>query len=253
MRILAIADVESKALWDYYEPERVKGLDLIISCGDLAPEYLEFLVTMANCPLLYVHGNHDNRYINNPPLGCICIEDTVYDFQGLRILGLGGSMRYNRSTFMYTEKEMRRRIRHVNTEIRLKGGIDLVVTHAPCRGYGDLDDLPHRGFECFNDLLETYKPAYMIHGHVHKEYGHYGQFEVCREHSSGTQIINAYDNMVLNIEDHEYPPRQKDTLLYKLYMWKKSFAKKWDSDFDGISDFDSVSDARTFFTSGYLK
>ena len=67
MRILAIADVESKALWDYYEPERVKGLDLIISCGDLAPEYLEFLVTMANCPLLYVHGNHDNRYINNPP------------------------------------------------------------------------------------------------------------------------------------------------------------------------------------------
>ena len=27
MKILALADVESKALWDYYNPERLKELD----------------------------------------------------------------------------------------------------------------------------------------------------------------------------------------------------------------------------------
>ena len=52
MKILAVSDVECPALWDYYRPERVAGVDLIISCGDLKREYLEFLVTMTNKPVL---------------------------------------------------------------------------------------------------------------------------------------------------------------------------------------------------------
>ena len=102
MRILTIADKECRALWDYYQPGTLKGVDLILSCGDLDPDYLQFLVTMAGCPLLYVRGNHDERYDRKPPLGCTCIEDKVYDFHGLRILGLGGSMRYKNSPCMYT-------------------------------------------------------------------------------------------------------------------------------------------------------
>jgi len=52
MKMLFISDVESPALWDYYRPERVEGVDVIISCGDLRREYLEFLVTMTGKPLL---------------------------------------------------------------------------------------------------------------------------------------------------------------------------------------------------------
>ena len=63
MKILAIADVEEKSLWDFYDREKTKGVDLIISCGDLNRHYLDFLVTMTNCPLLYVHGNHDDDYL----------------------------------------------------------------------------------------------------------------------------------------------------------------------------------------------
>lgn len=62
MKILVIADVESKYLWDYFEKSKVEGIDLIISCGDLDPRYLSFLVTLANAPVLYVHGNHDKKY-----------------------------------------------------------------------------------------------------------------------------------------------------------------------------------------------
>ena len=69
MKILVIADMESKALWDYFEPEKREDVDLIISCGDLNPRYLEFLVTMAHCPLVYVRGNHDGHYDQNPPEG----------------------------------------------------------------------------------------------------------------------------------------------------------------------------------------
>ena len=62
MKILVIADEESKYLWDYFDREKLKGIDLILSAGDLDPEYLSFLVTLAKAPVLFVHGNHDDKY-----------------------------------------------------------------------------------------------------------------------------------------------------------------------------------------------
>ena len=48
----------------------------------------------------------------------------------------------------------------------LKGGVDLVLTHAAAMGYGDGEDYAHRGFETFNRLLDRFKPAYLILGGV---------------------------------------------------------------------------------------
>ena len=115
VKILAISDVPSKALWDYCSRERLAGVDLILSCGDLPKKYLEYLTNFTAAPILYVHGNHDGSYrTEGEPGGCICVDDQVYVWKGLRIMGLGGSIRYNREeTFQYTEKEMRRRMRRL--------------------------------------------------------------------------------------------------------------------------------------------
>ena len=191
MKILAVADMESKFLWDYYEPEKLADVDLIISCGDLNPRFLEFLVTFAHCPLLYVHGNHDSNYAMDPPEGCECIEDRICRYQGLRILGLGGSMRYREGPCMYSEKEMRGRVYRARLRALLTGGIDILVTHAPARGWGDMEDLPHQGFACFDDLLRSAKPKYMLHGHVHKSYGHFARTV---DHDCGTVLINAFEH-----------------------------------------------------------
>ena len=88
MKILALSDETCKSLYDYYTPGKLSDYDLIISCGDLRPNYLSFLVTMARVPLMYVHGNHDVRYEKTPPEGCDCIEDKLVVYKGLRILGL---------------------------------------------------------------------------------------------------------------------------------------------------------------------
>ncbi|MBE6006435.1 MAG: metallophosphoesterase [Sarcina sp.] len=196
MKILVLADVESKVLWDFYKPEMLEDVDLIISCGDLDPGYLEFLVTLGHCPLIYVHGNHDGGYEKRPPEGCLCIEDRVYKYRGIRILGLGGSMRYKQGPFMYTERAMRFRTRKAALRALAAGGVDLLVTHAPARGWGDMEDLPHRGFACFNSFLRLIRPAYMVHGHVHKSYGH---FQRVRRHDCGTRIINACGYYYLDI------------------------------------------------------
>ena len=78
MKILVIADEVSKAYYDYFDKALLEDIDLILSCGDLPPEYLSFLVTFAHCPLLYVRGNHDVKYEKRPPEGCICIDDDIY-------------------------------------------------------------------------------------------------------------------------------------------------------------------------------
>ena len=78
MNIMAVSDTESKALWDHYNANPITDIDLILSCGDLDADYLSFLVTCTNLPLLYVHGNHDERYDKKPPEGCICIDDKIY-------------------------------------------------------------------------------------------------------------------------------------------------------------------------------
>ena len=83
MRILVLADEESKYYWDFFSKDKLDGIDLILSAGDLKPEYLSFLATYAKVPILYVHGNHDDCYDETPPDGCICIEDDIYVYNGV--------------------------------------------------------------------------------------------------------------------------------------------------------------------------
>lgn len=214
MRILVVADAEESALWDYFDKTRFGAIDLIISCGDLSASYLEFLRTMINAELLYVRGNHDSAYHRHAPEGCICIEDKIFDYHGLRIMGLGGSMRYRDGADMYTEREMGSRVRKLRPMAELMNGFDILVTHAPAKGYGDLDDIPHQGFESFNELLCRYKPRYMLHGHVHKEYGHFVRE---REHACGTKIINTCGYVILEVGKEEYPEQGKTgSLLYDI-------------------------------------
>ncbi|MBR4319968.1 MAG: metallophosphoesterase family protein [Oscillospiraceae bacterium] len=191
MKILFIADEESKYLWDYYEKSKLENLDLMISCGDLKPEYLEFLVTMAKCPLLYIHGNHDTKYLQNPPEGCICIDDALFTYQGVRILGLGGSMKYHQQglPFQCTEKQMQKRIRKRWLDLKLAHGFDILVTHSPAKDFNDLSDLPHQGFACFRNLLEEYHPKLFVHGHVHLNYGSLPR----TAYYQNTLVINAYE------------------------------------------------------------
>ena len=212
MKILAISDEECPALWDFYTPGRLDDYDLIISCGDLNAKYLSFLVTMAKCPVLYVHGNHDVNYDQVPPEGCDCIDGHIVEYNGIRILGLGGCRRYHPGPHQYSDKQMRRRIAKLRWKLKRMGGVDIVVTHAPPRGFGDGEDLPHWGFESLVSLMDKYHPRYLLHGHVHLCYG-FGT-ERIREYN-GTKIINTCERFVLDVPDTPVPEELKNKLIWK--------------------------------------
>lgn len=200
MRILLLADHAESILWENLNKKKLEGVELVLSCGDLPAEYLSFLTCFTSAPILYVHGNHDGRYEEKPPEGCICVEDRIYIHEGIRILGLGGSMRYSPGMHQYTEREMMRRLRRLRFKLWRSKGIDILLTHAPAYQLGDDTGLAHRGFETFLHIIDKYQPRLMVHGHVHQSYQY--NFKRMRQRAN-TQVINAYGHVIFELHTSE--------------------------------------------------
>lgn len=191
MKVLAIADHVDPALYDYFDPARWSDIDLILSCGDLPPGYLDFLLTSLGKPVLYVRGNHDGAYPSEAYAGCHDLNTHVWHESGLNIAGFEGSRRYNRGPVQYSDDEMRRHVLRTSRRLRW---LDIVVTHAPPHCCHSLPDLCHTGFDAFDWLIERYRPLYLVHGHTHL----YGAAQRVTTIGS-TQVINAYGHCVLEL------------------------------------------------------
>ena len=101
------------------------------------------------------------------------------------------------------------RIWKLRRQLKKHGGVDIVLTHASARGYGDADDFAHRGFEAFLSLLDRWQPAYLIHGHVHKRYGSH----IPRAVSYGsTTVLNPFGYHILEINETDLSLSKEDRL-----------------------------------------
>jgi Icc-related predicted phosphoesterase len=198
MKILTVSDYTVPLLYDQFTTERFQGVDLILSCGDLEPEYLSFLFTVFNVPLYYVCGNHDIRFDSKPPRGCVNLHARIIRFQGINILGLEGSRWYNGGPYQYTESQMRRKIRGLRLKIWWTGGIDVIITHAPPRHIHDEEDPCHKGFKSYRWLIDHYSPRYFIHGHIHRNFSSPSE-RITRVDK--TKVINSYGYNLFEIDD----------------------------------------------------
>jgi uncharacterized protein len=179
---------------------RYGDVELVISCGDMPPVYLDYITSILGVPLMYVQGNHDDNYPESPP-GGQNLHGEIVTYRGLTFVGLEGSMRYNNGTIQYNDAQMMSMVLGLGPQLKLrqmqKGhGLDLFVTHAPPKGIHDKPDLPHQGFAAFLRFMEWYKPRYMIHGHVHT----YDRRDVIRTDFQQTCVMNINPVTVLEIE-----------------------------------------------------
>ena len=196
MKILAVSDEESPFIWDYFDRSAFEGVELVLSCGDLHRDYLEFLATMLPVPLLYVPGNHDRRFIADPPGGCVNIDGRVECCKGLRVCGLGGCKSLNpRAAYEYSEPVMQRRAQKLRRAISRAGGLDILVTHAPAEGLGDGKDAFHQGFAAFRGLMEEFQPKLHVFGHQHRRYG----LTDTPEMAGGTRLVNACGYKIVTV------------------------------------------------------
>lgn len=212
--MLAVADEEVACL----RAGRVaRGrVDLILAAGDLPADYLEHLTNALDVPCVLVPGNHDpdlSGYTPTAvgmvragfparwpgPTGAINADGRVVDAAGLRIAGLGGSLRYRSSPNQWTQRQQARRAARLSLRARWRcqdgRGVDVMLTHAPPRGMGDADDAPHRGFDCLHSLVARLAPTLLLHGHVHP-HGHQP-----RDHRMGaTTVLNTVGFALLDID-----------------------------------------------------
>ena len=196
MTVLAVGDEVDERLLGDSLPERLRGVRLLLSCGDLPADYLEALVDRFQVPLLYVRGNHDGRYGEAPPPGDN-IHGRILTVGGLRILGFEGSIWYNGEGVQYTERQMWWRVAAARPAVWRTGGVDIVVTHAPPYGVHDGQDRAHTGFRTFRALLEALRPRYFVHDHSHLSY----RPMASRIAAIGdTQVVNAFRSVVLAVE-----------------------------------------------------
>jgi len=199
MKILSVSDVIKPGLFQHSASDSFADVDvdLILSCGDLPPEYLSRLVNSFKAPLYYVRGNHDIRYDEKPPQGCRDLHGMLVKNRGINILGLEGSLWYNGGPYQYEEWQMRAIIRRLRPTLWWRGGIDVVITHAPPRHIHDAEDPCHKGFECFRRLIEKYQPSYFIHGHIHREFPDPSERITVVD---TTKVVNTYGYFLLEIE-----------------------------------------------------
>lgn len=210
MKVLAISDVEEPWLDTRYRDGSLDDVFLVLSCGDLRAGYLTGIADAANKVVAYVPGNHDASFAGDDVPGCVSLDGKIRDFHGLRILGLGGSLAYSGSVYGFTEQQMKRRVARAVLLAQATGGVDVVVAHVPPAGYGDLDTRAHRGFECFNQLLDRLRPAYFLHGHIHREYA---RGVKALPHPSGAVICNCCGHRYLDISSNDLPERKAARLF----------------------------------------
>ena len=202
VRVLTVSDKVNDLLHSSAVQEVARGVELVLSCGDLPSDYLEYIVSMLNVPMFYVMGNHGGAGAEKPePEGPENIDGRVVEHKGLLIAGLEGSIRYNnRPQYQYTENEMRAKIARLTPALMMNRArygryLDVLITHAPPAGIHDGPDLPHHGFKSFVWFIDHYQPRYLIHGHVHI---YDNRDETVTQHDK-TTVVNAYGYKILEI------------------------------------------------------
>ena len=91
-----------------------------------------------------------------------------------------------------------------------------MVTHAPALGVGDDEDPAHKGFETLLELIELYKPKYLLHGHVHLRYNAYTGKKPQRENEyMGTKVINVSERFVLDLPDVPFDEKNRGQIIWK--------------------------------------
>jgi Icc-related predicted phosphoesterase len=215
MKILCVSDQIDPLIYTSTIKQRYADVDVILSAGDLPMDYLDFIVSTLNKPMLFVFGNHhieDYPYYKPGHIyeigekeyeihssGAIHADAHVRHEAGLIIAGLGGSMRYNRGENQFSDFEMNIKMLKLIPALvfnRVFRGrfLDILLTHASPFGIHDRKDKCHLGVKCFLWFMRVFKPRYLVHGHIHL----YDLSEVRTTKYFSTLVVNAYSHYLID-------------------------------------------------------
>lgn len=230
MKFLCVSDQIDPLIYSTLAKERYSDVDAVLCAGDLSMEYVDFIVSAIGKPTYFVFGNHNLEefslyeaaedsqnsrsiermqtghgadYLSGKVLRPKFLSFTMPSGKKtpLLIAGVSGSIRYNNGKCQYTESQMKRKlIRMIPSliwnKIRYGRYLDILLTHASPRHVHDKEDNCHKGFECFNWFIKKFRPALLVHGHIHL----YDLQEVRVTKVEDTTVVNAYSHIVVEMK-----------------------------------------------------
>lgn len=178
MKILAISDMHG------YLPE-IPECDLLIIAGDICPdmsnighsalnkqwfwmtaEFTDWYESLKAKKIVATWGNHD--FVGEEHPDPRVTVDELVEYEGLKIWLTPWVTNLPRWAFNKDESGL------VAIYEQIPEGIDILVTHAPPYGYGDIvPGWGHVGGVELGRTVERVKPKAVICGHIHPAYGKY--------------------------------------------------------------------------------
>jgi Icc-related predicted phosphoesterase len=184
------------------------GTQMILACGDLPYEYLEYMATLMNVPVYYVPGNHDPAYDHHVDAahaaGCTNLDLQTAREHGLLLAGFGGSIRYRPGAVnQYTQAEAFLRAatllpRLLRNRVRYGRALDILITHSPPFGIHDDDSSAHRGLKAINWLIRVARPRLSLHGHMHD---HRWNLRPGSTWLGSTAVMNVFPRRTVEFDD----------------------------------------------------
>ena len=204
MKILAVSDIVMERIYSPKIRSLFPDVDLVIGCGDLPQNYLEYILTVLDKPAYYVNGNHAILENKDDPekknyCGSINIHRLVKHFEGYSFAGVEGCLRYKNGIYQYSQFEMWLNIIPLIPGLllnRIRSGryLNFLITHAPAWGIHDQPDHVHQGVKAFRWLINCFQPDYHLHGHIHV----YRPDMVVQTNYGRTKVINVFGYQVID-------------------------------------------------------
>jgi Icc-related predicted phosphoesterase len=168
VRLLAVSDEPEPALDFERNRAQIGKVDAIIGCGDLEPDYLNFLTDAFRVPLIYVRGNHD-RGVNWQATSEALPEPLSgksHEVPGITLLGLPWPGETRNPHAVRDDSAAWRQVLPILVRPPRTKPL-IVMSHVPPEGLGDTpEDYYHRGFAAYEMVCRRLHPMLWLHGHT---------------------------------------------------------------------------------------
>lgn len=173
-RILAVADEVDRSLESATTRERLGHVDLVLGCGDLPVDYLQFVTDAVRAPLAYVRGNHDvgGDWETGDAIGLHLPEPLMdgspWTDGDVTVIGFNGVPKYGGRGLQVGSPTRWAHVLRAWMRLRWRsaGAPVLVISHVAPRGINDGPDRFHRGSRALRWLAGQLHPPLWLHGHT---------------------------------------------------------------------------------------